>query len=310
MRKTAEKKPFKTVALIGRHDRAQLCAPLVALARCVRALGMAVIFEAGTACDIAAEVDSRACPLDAIGRQADVAIVLGGDGTMLGIGRQLAPYGTPLIGINGGRLGFMTDILQDDMLQVVPAMLKGAFECEQRTLLSVRTLHAGKVIHSALAFNDVVINRSGFAGMTELCVWVNGHLMYTQRSDGLIIATPTGSTAYALSVQGPILHPQLAGIVLVPIAPHTLSNRPIVLPDDSVLTIQMVSGRDVAVGFDMQSFTTLEFGDVIEVCRSPQVVSLLHPVDHSYYTTLRKKLHWHADYPSQENCHALPPVHS
>ena len=150
-----------------------------------------------------------------------------------GIGRQLAPYRTPLIGINQGALGFITDIPISDMRELVPQMLAGNFEREERMLLEARIMREGKPIYHALAFNDVVVNRSGFSGMAELHVSVDGRFMYNQRSDGLIVATPTGSTAYALSSQGPILHPQLQGIVLVPIAPHALSNRPIVLPDDS-----------------------------------------------------------------------------
>ncbi|MEK6293888.1 MAG: NAD kinase, partial [Paraburkholderia tropica] len=223
-----------------------------------------------------------------------------GDGTMLGIGRQLAPYRTPLIGINHGRLGFITDIPFSDMQEIVPQLLAGSFEREERSLLESRITRDGAPIYQALAFNDVVVNRSGFSGMAELRVHVDGRFMYNQRSDGLIVATPTGSTAYALSSQGPILHPQLQGIVLVPIAPHALSNRPIVLPDDCKVSIQIVAGRDVNVNFDMQSFTAVELNDVIEVRRSRHTVPFLHPVGYSYYRTLRKKLHWN-EHPSLQD---------
>jgi NAD+ kinase len=226
--------------------------------------------------------------------------VLGGDGTMLGMGRQLAPYRTPVIGINHGRLGFITDIPISDMREIVPQMLTGSFEREERTLLEARIMRNGEPIYHALAFNDVVVNRSGFSGMAELRVYVDGRFMYNQRSDGLIVATPTGSTAYALSSSGPILHPQLQGIVLVPIAPHALSNRPIVLPDDCKVSIQIISGRDVNVNFDMQSFTALELNDTIDVRRSRHTVHFLHPVGYSYYATLRKKLHWN-EHPSLED---------
>src|SRR5258706_211003 len=144
------------------------------------------------------------------------------------------------------------------------------------------------------------IGVTGYPGMAELRVSVDGRFMYNQRSDGLIVATPTGSTAYALSSSGPILHPQLQGIVLVPIAPHALSNRPIVLPDDCKVSIQIVSGRDVNVNFDMQSFTALELNDTIDVRRSRHTVPFLHPVGYSYYATLRKKLHWN-EYPSLDD---------
>ncbi|ADG14601.1 NAD+ kinase [Paraburkholderia atlantica] len=289
---------FKTVALVGRSNTPGIGEPLTALAACLAKLGLEVVFEADTAAEIGV-TDYPALRPAEIGARADVAVVLGGDGTMLGIGRQLAPYRTPLIGINHGRLGFITDIPISDMLETVPQMLSGTFEREERVLLEARIVRDGTPIYHALAFNDVVVNRSGFSGMAELRVSVDGRFMYNQRSDGLIVATPTGSTAYALSSQGPILHPQLQGFVLVPIAPHALSNRPIVLPDDSKVSIQIVSGREVNVNFDMQSFTSLELGDTIEVRRSRHTVPMLHPVGYSYYATLRKKLHWH-EYPSHE----------
>ncbi|MEX3915842.1 NAD kinase [Paraburkholderia sp. BR10872] len=282
---------FKTVALVGRSNTPGIAEPLTALAQTISKRGFEVVFEAQTAEEIGAQGYPALQPSE-IGARADVAVVLGGDGTMLGMGRQLAPYRTPLIGINHGRLGFITDIAFSEMQEVVPQLLAGSFEREERSLLESRITRDGDPIYHALAFNDVVVNRSGFSGMAELRVNVDGRFMYNQRSDGLIVATPTGSTAYALSSQGPILHPQLQGIVLVPIAPHALSNRPIVLPDDCKVSIQIVAGRDVNVNFDMQSFTALELNDVIEVRRSRHTVPFLHPVGYSYYRTLRKKLHW------------------
>ncbi|WP_206999127.1 NAD kinase [Trinickia mobilis] len=290
---------FKTVALVGRSNTPAISEPLMTLAACIAKCGLEVVFEAETAHDIGVTGYPALTPAE-IGARADVAVVLGGDGTMLGIGRQLAPYKTPLIGINHGRLGFITDIAASDMQQVVLQMLAGSFEREERTLLESRIMRNGEPIYHALAFNDVVVNRSGFSGMAELRVSVDGRFMYNQRSDGLIVATPTGSTAYALSSQGPILHPQLEGIVLVPIAPHALSNRPIVLPDDSKVSIQIIAGRDVNVNFDMQSFTALELNDTIDVRRSRHSVPFLHPVGYSYYATLRKKLHWN-EHPSLDD---------
>jgi NAD+ kinase len=289
---------FKTVALVGRSNTPGIGEPLTELALSIAKRGFDVVFEAETAQQIGVSTYPALRPAE-IGARADVAVVLGGDGTMLGFGRQLAPYRTPLIGINHGRLGFITDIPISDMHEIVPQMLCGSFEREERTLLEARIMRNGDPIYHALAFNDVVVNRSGFSGMAELRVSVDGRFMYNQRSDGLIVATPTGSTAYALSSQGPILHPQLQGLVLVPIAPHALSNRPIVLPDDSKVGIQIVSGRDVNVNFDMQSFTALELNDTIEVRRSRHTVPFLHPVGYSYYATLRQKLHWN-EYPSHD----------
>ena len=289
---------FKTVALVGRNNTPGIGEPLTALASCIARRGFEVVFEADTAAEIGI-TDYPALRPAEIGARADVAVVLGGDGTMLGIGRQLAPYRTPLIGINHGRLGFITDIPISDMREIVPQMLAGKFEREERMLLEARIMRGGTPIYHALAFNDVVVNRSGFSGMAELHVSVDGRFMYNQRSDGLIVATPTGSTAYALSSQGPILHPQLQGIVLVPIAPHALSNRPIVLPDDSKVSIQIVSGREVNVNFDMQSFTALQLEDTIEIRRSGFRVPFLHPIGYSCYATLRKKLYWN-EHPANE----------
>ena len=289
---------FKTVALVGRNNTPGIGEPLTALASCIARRGFEVVFEADTAAEIGV-TDYPALRPAEIGARADVAVVLGGDGTMLGIGRQLAPYRTPLIGINHGRLGFITDIPISDMREIVPQMLSGNFEREERMLLEARIMRDGTPIYHALAFNDVVVNRSGFSGMAELHVSVDGRFMYNQRSDGLIVATPTGSTAYALSSQGPILHPQLQGIVLVPIAPHALSNRPIVLPESSEIVVEIVRGRDISVNFDMQTFASLMAQDRIIIKRSPHTITFLHPEGWSYYNTLREKLHWN-EYPSGE----------
>lgn len=290
---------FKTVALVGRPDTPGIDAPLLALAKRLESFHCEVLFEAETARDIG-PIPYPAASVADIGQRADLAIVLGGDGTLLGIGRQLAPYGTPLIGINHGRLGFITDIGRDEIYDVVPAMLAGQYTREERMLLEAGIVRDAQELCHALAFNDVVVNRSGFSGMVELRVAVDGRFMYNQRSDGLIVATPTGSTAYALAAQGPILQPGLRGIVLVPIAPHALSNRPIVVEDSARIEIRFVSGREVNVNFDMQSFTALEPGDTIVVQRSKHRVSLLHPHGWNYFSTLRKKLHWN-EYPSEED---------
>ena len=226
-----------------------------------------------------------------------LVVVLGGDGTMLGIARQIAGQNVPLIGINMGTLGYMTDIPLQDVELVLTEMIKGHFESDIRYLLEAEVLRNNQVIGSGLALNDVVVNRSGISGMLELTVHVNNQFMYNQRSDGLIVATPTGSTAYSMSAGGPILHPSVPGVVLAPIAPHALSNRPIVLPNDATIVIELIGGKDVSVNFDMQSLTQLQIGDQIKICRSNKTVTLLHPVDHSDYKALRQKLHWN-EYPS------------
>ncbi len=290
---------FPTVALIGKYYAAGIATPLQELAECIAREGHNVVFERETALNIGLQGYPTLMPHE-IGQQADVAVVLGGDGTLLGIGRQLAGHDVPLIGVNHGRLGFMTDIPLSEMQTVLPEMLAGHYDTEQRTLLQAHVQRDGKTIFSELAFNDVVVNRSGISGMVELAVSVDGNFMYNQRSDGLIVATPTGSTAYALSAGGPILHPTLSGLVLVPIAPHSLSNRPIVLPHEAEVLIEVSSGRDASVNFDMQSLTSLQPGDQIVVRRAVQSVTLRHPVGYNYYATLRQKLHWH-EFPSAED---------
>lgn len=271
---------------------------LTDIADCLGKTGRKVIFEAETALNFSlSNYDSMTLP--EIGECADAAIVVGGDGTMLGIARQLAPYNVPLIGVNQGRLGFMTDISLDQMMPLLKEMLNGKVRSEQRSLLKGSIEREGEAVYSTLAFNDVVLSRGSGSGMVELRVEVDGHFMYNQRSDGLIVATPTGSSAYALSAGGPILHPSLTGIGLVPIAPHALSNRPIVVPDSSVIEIEVVGGREANVNFDMQSVARLLKHDRITVRRSEHTITFLHPEGWNYYDTLREKLHWN-EYPSVE----------
>ena len=295
---SAELTTFKTVAIVGKHPAAGIAHSLVQIADFLSGNGHAVVFEADTARAIEMQRFAALTPAQ-IGEQADVAIVVGGDGTMLGIARQLAPYDVPLIGVNQGRLGFMTDIALDRMMPILAEMLAGKVESEQRSLLAGSVLREGQTIFQALAFNDVVVSRGAGSGMVELRVEVDGRFMYNQRSDGLIVATPTGSTAYALSAGGPLLHPSLTGIGLVPIAPHALSNRPIVVPDSSEIVIEVISGRDISVNFDMQSLASLLHHDRIVIRRSAHAITFLHPQGWSYYDTLREKLHWN-EYPSVE----------
>jgi NAD+ kinase len=204
-------------------------------------------------CDVILEHDTAAgtglsgygvMTTEEIGQSCDLAIVLGGDGTMLGYARQLAPHNVPLIGINQGRLGFITDIPLSEVKNTLTTMLAGGYEEDRRALMRAKVWRDGHCVFNALALNDVVVNRGATSGMLEVRVSVDGRFVANQRADGVIIATPTGSTAYSLSVGGPLLHPSLPAWVLSPIAPHTLSNRPIVLADTGEVTIDLVAGRD------------------------------------------------------------------
>jgi NAD+ kinase len=289
---------FRHVALIGKYQTvasgasgASSRTAMEDIAHFLHAQGCEVFFEHDTADNMGIS-GYPALSVAAIGAQCDLGLVVGGDGTMLGIGRQLAQFGVPLIGINQGRLGFITDIPFDNYSSTLAPMLRGEFEEDHRSLIHARVMRDGHCVLDALAMNDVVVNRGATSGMVELRVEVDGHFVANQRADGLIIATPTGSTAYALSAGGPLLHPSIPGWVLVPIAPHTLSNRPIVLANAAEIAIEVVAGRDASASFDMQSLASLLHGDRIVVTRSEHHVRFLHPKGWSYFDTLRQKLHW------------------
>jgi len=234
-----------------------------------------------------------ALDLDEIGASCDLTVVVGGDGTMLGVARQLARYDVPLVGINQGRLGFITDVPVGQVREVLEPLVAGDYEEEHRAMLASEVWRDEQRIFEGLSMNDVVVSRGATAGMVELRIDIGEEFVANLRADGLIIASPTGSTAYALSAGGPILHPGIAGWVLVPIASHTLSNRPIVLPDSGEVRISIVAGRDASANFDMQSLTSLHHGDQVRVQRSPHRVRFVHPRGWSYYTTLRRKLRWY-----------------
>ncbi|MDF1483587.1 MULTISPECIES: NAD kinase [Extensimonas] len=292
------KSNFHHVALFGKYQTAPAAgkpenarAALEDIAEFLARRGCEVVLEAETAANTGL-VQYPKLTVPEIGAQCDLGLVVGGDGTMLGIGRQMARYGTPLIGINQGRLGFITDIPFGDYQAALTPMLRGEYEEDRRALIHARVQRDGGTVFEALALNDVVVNRGATSGMVELRVEVGGHLVANQRADGLIVATPTGSTAYALSAGGPMLHPAIPGWVLVPIAPHTLSNRPIVLPDDAEIAIELVNGRDASANFDMQSLASLLHGDRILVRRAQYCVRFLHPLGWNYFATLRKKLRW------------------
>jgi NAD+ kinase len=283
--------PFGTIALVGRYGSPGIAEPLRALAAFLASRGHRVLLEAETA-ECAPLPEYPAVPIAQLGREAKLAIVIGGDGTMLSIARQLAPYGVPLIGVNQGRLGFLTDIALTDMESALSAMLSGAYVEEKRTLLEVSLAPAGASGQHVLAFNDVVVNRGSLGSMIELAVTIDERFVYAMRGDGLIVATPTGSTAYALSAQGPIVDPIVATILLVPVAPHAFTNRPIAVRDSVEIEIQLLRGRDAGLHCDGQADFPLAEGDRVIVRRSDHRVQLLHPKDHDHFAMLRRKLHW------------------
>ena len=287
---------FKRVALVCKFQSDGISKVLDQLSELAKIQGCSTWIEEGTA-KFTKNEHLPTIKVNEMQGNIDVVIVIGGDGTLLGVGRHLAGANIPVIGINMGRLGYMTDIPLQEVSSILPQMLAGFYESDSRDLLVASVIRNGEITHQGLALNDVVVNRSSLTGMVELTVKVNDSFMYNQRSDGLIVATPTGSTAYSLSSGGPILHPRVDGMVLTPIAPHALSNRPIVLPNDVEILIEVAGGKDVNAHFDMQSLSILQVGDQVSVKKSTKRVTLLHPKGHSDYKTLREKLHWN-EYPS------------
>lgn len=295
---------FKNVAIIGRYQDSGLDAPLRALANTLQNAGCKVLIEADTAHNTGL-TEHTIATYEEIGKQADLAVIMGGDGTMLGAARLLACTNVPLIGINHGRLGFITDIPLHNANDVLDSVIKGNYEAEDRVLLEGRVVRGNETLYSGVAVNDVVLNRAGRGGMIEVRVELDGLFMYSQRADGLIVATPTGSTAYSLSANGPIVHPSLNAILLVPVAPQTLSNRPIVLPDNGTLSLTITDlGRvdsGASVHFDMQTWSDCQPGDRIDVRRAQHTVRFIHPTGYSFFSTLRRKLYWnHMPTPSDE----------
>ncbi|MDO8369763.1 MAG: NAD kinase [Candidatus Nitrotoga sp.] len=283
--------PFQTVAIIGKHKSPDVAVPMLCLGDFLAARGVRVVVD-GLSAEHLKEHPFSALSLDEIARSVDLAVVIGGDGTMLNIARTLAPHGVPIVGVNQGRLGFLTDLTMGTMQDGIAAMLDGLFVTEQRLLLSARVLRDNVEIFSGLAFNEVVVHRSNISSMVEFEVRIDGEYLYNQRADGLIISTPTGSTAYAMSAGGPILHPSLDVLQLVPVCPHSLSNRPIVVKGTSELELLMHRTGDICVRYDSHTTFDLQLHDKIVVTRFAQPACLLHPEGHSYYHTLREKLLW------------------
>ena len=283
--------PFTFIALIGKHKNPEIAMPLLNLAEYLSKKNYEVLLDGFTASQIGSDKYS-VLSLEEIGEKADLAVVMGGDGTMLNIARMLVSYDVPLIGINQGRLGFLTDLSADTMFETLDEMLAGQYTTERRMLLYAEVIRNAESVFGSLAFNDVVLYRGLSSGMIEFEVKVDNEYVNTLRADGLIVATPTGSTAYALSSGGPILHPSLDLVALVPICPHTLSNRPIVIGPDASVQIQLQSSVNVRINCDSHSCFDLEQTDNIVVRRFPKTVRLLHSINHSYYRTLREKLGW------------------
>ena len=289
---------FQTIGIIGRRDDTRAASSVAELARHLSAKGLRLLVEAdpGQAPDnLDADGVEFGSRVD-LARKCDLVVVLAGDGTILGAARSLVEHDVPLVGVNLGRLGFLTDISPGEMVQRLDEILAGAFKEERRFLLEARIERPDESGQgpSLLALNEVVAHKLNIARLVQLETYVDGSLVSRQRSDGLVIATPTGSTAYALSGGGPIIHPSLEAVVLVPIAPHTLSSRPLVVAASSSIEIRVKTEHEAEAQLtcDGQDGFELAPGDRVHIRRHPQELRLIHPTGYDYFDTLRAKLYW------------------
>ena len=284
---------FRNIGIIGRMGSARVLETIRRLKRYLTGRHLHVILE-----DRIAEMlpghNLQTSSRKFLGEVCDLVIVVGGDGSMLGAARALAQYDTPVLGINRGSLGFLTDILPEHLESQISEVLAGNYTVEQRFLLETEVRREGAPIGQGDALNDVVLHPGKSTRMIEFELFIDGQFVYSLKADGLIIATPTGSTAYALSAGGPIMHPRLDAIVIVPMYPHTLSSRPIVVDADSELKVVISENMTIypLVSCDGQNHVTCTPGDTLHIQRKPQRLRLIHPLDHNFYTVCRDKLGW------------------
>jgi NAD+ kinase len=279
---------FGRVALIGKLRSPEIEESLKALRALIERRGCEVLIERETAADIG----ESGLGYDAIGERADLAVIIGGDGTMLAAARNLVGRGVPVTGVNLGRVGFMTDIGHDDMQEGIGAILEGRGSIEERSLLDARIMRGTTTVLQTIALNEAVVGKGAEGRLIEFELSIDGEFVYKLRGDGMIVATPTGSTAYALSAQGPILHPAVPALALVPLAPHTLSARPVSVSDRSLIEITIVRALDARAHFDGFALTDMAEGDRLVLRRSKEVVRFVHPPAYRYFATLREKLRW------------------
>ncbi len=284
---------FRSIALLGRHTDVRVAEPMQALARHLSGAG----YDVAAADTLGLELEARRIPEEDLCDDADLAIAIGGDGTMLYASRLVRVTGTPLIGVNRGRLGFLADITPDEMIPSVDQILAGDYQEDRRILLEATLHSANGEQQTAHALNDVVVQRGSKGGMVDFSTQVADQYVNTHSGDGLIVATPTGSTAYALSCGGPILEPHIEAVALVPICPHTLTDRPIVVPADRAIDVKLLERADTfaEVTLDGMHLGTLTPGDLLRVARSDTYITLLHPPGHDFYSILRSKLFWGRD---------------
>jgi NAD+ kinase len=287
------KKPFSRIALIGKVEDARVAETLVAVAQQLRGRGLAVVVGREAELSGLPEGVERQ-PAAELGSHADLIVAIGGDGTMLFAAQLAVGRGIPVLGINRGRLGFLTDVSPEDIVATFDAVLDGRFETDVRDLLRATLSRGGAPAVSYLALNDVVVQRHESGRMVELETWIDGRFVNTHGGDGIVIASSTGSTAYALSCGGPIIHPALGAVVIAPISPHTLSDRPIVISRDSHIEVRLVarSATRAQVTCDGTLLGDLDVDSTLAIEPAAERITFLHPPGHDYFRLLRSKLHW------------------
>ena len=281
---------FKHVGLVAKIESAQVRESLRRVEQFLLSRSAEIMFETKTA-RLVAHPNGKAGSLEVLGTQCDLVIALGGDGNILNAARALAPFGVPILGINLGRLGFLADVSQDEIELHLGAVLSGDYTLEEHFLLEGEVVGDAK---QSSALNEVLVHSANMPKMIEMDIYVDELFVYTQLSDGLIMSSPTGSTAYALSAGGPIMHPSLDAIVLVSMFPHSLTSRPLVIPGDSEIKVVIAANTDVAaqVSFDSHLTFKMEPGDELLVRKKKERLKLVHPPGHSFYGACRSKLDW------------------
>ncbi len=286
-------RPFNTIGIIGKPSDPSIANTLTRLCNYLIAQHYRVVVAQDSA-RFVQESNVRVCEVAELGAQCDVVIALGGDGTFLSAARAIVAHDIPLIGVNLGRLGFLVDISPSTLVETLTQMLEGHYTEERRYLLRAKIVRANQIIHEESAVNEVAIHRWITPSMIEIITKIDGVFLNSQRSDGLIIATPTGSTAYSLSAGGPILYPSLNALVLVPLNPHTLSNRPIVIHDSAEIEISFCQNKQInaLVTCDHIEIPDVLISDKILIKKEPLPVTILHPDGHDFFEILRNKLNW------------------
>jgi NAD+ kinase len=283
---------FGTVGVVARRGSRSIVDTIQAVVRFLERRGLRVVLDDGTAQLMGGA--GHSVPRTELGGLCDLVIVVGGDGSLLGVARELAASDVPVVGINRGGLGFLADIAPDQIETKVGEVLDGRYLVDDRFLLFAEAQRDGETLGSSPALNDVVVHPGTMSRMMEFALRVDDEFVYSQRSDGLIIASPTGSTAYSLSAGGPIMHPQLDAIVVVPMFPHTLTSRPLVVPGASRIDVVIGETSSSAPQFscDSQVDVPVRKGDVVRIRKFPHVLRLLYPIEHSFYEACRNKLDW------------------